>query len=125
MPHTDLQTIFTTLRPLLARYQPPLVPKHDDPRYLDLWSFKDLLIEGRKRKEVYFAGLVIQKSYVGFYFMPVYSDAEVKGFFKPELLSCLKGKSCFHIKKLDGELLSQIDAALQAGYALYQQKGWI
>ena len=57
--------------------------------------------------------------------MPVYSDTEVKDFFKPELLRRLKGKSCFHIKKLDAELLSQIDAALQTGYALYQQKGWI
>ncbi len=125
MPHTDLQTIFTTLRPLLARYQPPLASKHDDARYFDLWSFKDLVIEGRRRKEVAFAALIIQKSYVGFYFMPVYSDAEMKVFFKPELLSCLKGKSCFHIKKLDAELLSQIDAALQAGYVLYQHKGWI
>ena len=124
--HTNgLQEIFNTLRPLLARYQPPLVSKHDDARYYDLWSMKHLVIEGRKRKEVYFAGLIIQKSYVGFYFMPVYSDAEVKTFFKAELLSCLKGKSCFHIKKLDAELLAQIDEALQSGYALYQHKGWI
>ena len=125
MNRDELQEIFAKLRPLLARYQPPLVSKHDDERYYDLWSVKDLVIEGRKRKEVYFAGLIIQKGYVGFYFMPVYSDAEVKDFFKPELLSRLKGKSCFHIKKLDEALLGQIDEALQRGYALYVQKGWI
>jgi len=125
MTITELQMIFDTLHPLLRRYQPPLVSKHDDTRYYDLWSRKDLVIAGRKRKEVFFAGLIIQKSYVGFYFMPVYSDAEVKDFFQPELLSRLKGKSCFHIKKLDETLLGQIDAALQTGYALYQQKGWI
>jgi hypothetical protein len=122
---TELQTIFDTLRPLLARYQPPLFSKHDDTRYFDLWSRKDLVIAERKRKEVFFAGLIIQKSYVGFYFMPVYSDTGLKDFFKPELLSCLKGKSCFHIKKLDEALLAQIDEALQSGYALYQQRGWI
>ena len=83
------------------------------------------MIEGRKRKEVFFAGLIIQKGYVGFYFMPVYSDVEMKDFFKPELLSRLKGKSCFHIKKLDEALLGQIDEALRRGYALYVQKGWI
>ena len=121
----DLPAIFQQLRPLLARYQPPLASKHDDARTYDLWSFKDLVIAGRKRKEVFFAGLIIQKDYVGFYFMPVYTDTEVKDFFKPELLRLLKGKSCFHIKKLDGELLAQIDEALQTGYALYQQKGWI
>ena len=125
MNSNDLQVIFAALRPLLARYQPPLVSKHDDERYYDLWSVKDMVVEGRKRKEVYFAGLIIQKGYVGFYFMPVYSDAEVKDFFKPELLSRLKGKSCFHIKKLDETLLGQIDEALQRGYELYVQKGWI
>jgi hypothetical protein len=125
MTATDLENIFNTLRPLPARYQPPLAPKHDDERYYDLWSVKDLVIEGRKRKEIFFAGLIIQKDYVGFYFMPVYSDEQVKDFFKPELLSCLRGKSCFHIKKLDAELLRQIDEALQTGYALYQQKGWV
>jgi len=125
MTATDLENIFNTLCPLLARYQPPLASKHDDERYYDLWSFKELVIEGRKRKEIFFAGLIIQKDYVGFYFMPVYSDEQVKDFFKPELLSCLKGKSCFHIKKLDAELLRQIDEALQTGYALYQQKGWV
>ena len=83
------------------------------------------MIAGRKRKEVFFAGLIIQKSYVGFYFMPVYTDAEAMSFIKPELLKRLKGKSCFHIKKLDAELLAQVDAALQAGCLLYQQKGWI
>lgn len=125
MTPSDLQTIFNTLRPLLARYQPPLLPKHNDSHYYDLWSHKDLVIAERKRKEVFFAGLIIQKSYVGFYFMPVYSDAEVLDLFQPDLLRLLKGKSCFHIKKLDPELLAQIDAALQTGYALYQQKGWI
>jgi hypothetical protein len=125
MESTDKQIIFDTLRLLLGRYQPPLVSKHDDTRYYDLWSMKDLVIEGRKRKEIFFAGLIIQKGYVGFYFMPVYSDVEMKEFFKPELLSRLKGKSCFHIKKIDEALLRQIDEALQAGYALYQQKGWV
>jgi len=41
-----------------------------------VWFVKDLVIAGRKCKEVFFAGLIIQKSYVGFYFMPVYTDAE-------------------------------------------------
>ena len=120
-----LTEIFQALKALLLRYQPPLVAKHDDARYYDLWSVKDLVIAGRKRKEVFFAGLIIQKGYVGFYFMPVYTDEESKEFFKPELLRHLKGKSCFHIKKLDGELVQQIDAALQDGFALYQTKGWI
>ncbi len=121
----DLATIFDQLRPLLARYNPPLLPKRDEAGYYDLWSFKELIIAGRKRKEVFFAGLIIQKSYVGFYYMPVYTDPETKEFFKPELLRLLKGKSCFHIKTVTPELLEQIDAALERGYRLYQERGWI
>ena len=74
----NLTEIFDTLKPILAAYSPPLTPKHDEAGYYDLWSIKDLVIEGRKRNEVYFGGLIIQKSYVGFYFMPVYTDADLK-----------------------------------------------
>jgi hypothetical protein len=121
----DLSAIFEALRDLLSTYAPPLVSKMDDASHYDLWSVKDLVIEGRKRKEVYFAGLIIQKGYVGFYFMPVYADTDLKAVFAPELLKLLKGKSCFHIKKLTPELLGQIKVALQVGYEAYQARGWV
>lgn len=95
-----------------------------DSKY-DLWLFKDIEIDGRKRKEVFFAALIIQSRYVGFYYMPVYVDTSLKEVFKPELLNLLKGKSCFHIKNLNDKLEKQIDAALKKGYALYKKRGWI
>ena len=122
---SDLSAMFNQIRPLLARYQPPLAARHDEPAYYDLWSEKELVIEGRKRKEVYFAGLMIHKDYVGFYFMPVYAEPEVKALFAPELLKLLKGKSCFHIKKLDDALLKHLEDALRKGFELYQQRGWV
>ncbi len=121
----ELAKIFNEVKTLMQAYSPPLTPKMDDGAHYDLWSLKDLVIEGRKRKEVYFAGLIIQKSYVGFYYMPVYANAELKNFFAPELLKLLKGKSCFHLKKLDDALLEQIRAALKIGYEQYQRNGWI
>jgi hypothetical protein len=84
--------------------------------YCDRW---------KKKKEVFFAGLIIQKSYVGFYFMPIYAETDLKEVFKPELLKLLKGKSCFHIKKLDDELKSQIREALELGFELYKERGWV
>ena len=122
---TDLQQIFDAIKPLLQQYQPPLVPKTDTERYFDLWSFKDLEIEGRKRKEVFFAGLIRQKSYVGIYFMPVYAEPEAKAFFPPEVLQLLKGKSCFHIKSLTPQLLGQLDSVLRTGFDLYRRRGWV
>jgi hypothetical protein len=122
---SDLQAIFDAIKPLLQAYQPPLVPKRDEAGYFDLWSLKPMVIDGRKKNEVYFAGLIIQKSYVGFYFMPIYAETDLKTVFKPELLKLLKGKSCFHVKKLDAELLRQIAAALKIGFELYQERGWV
>ncbi len=121
----NLTDIFNQLKALFQEFSPPLLHKVDDESHFDLWSFKDLVIEGRKRKEVYFAGLIIQKSYVGFYYMPVYAEPEIKQFFKPELLSRLKGKSCFHIHKMDPLLLDQIKTALKRGFVEYQNRGWV
>jgi hypothetical protein len=45
--------------------------------------------------------------------------------FQPELLRLLKGKSCFHVRKVTPELLTQVSDALERGYKLYQQRGWV
>jgi hypothetical protein len=121
----ELVEIYQGLKKILKRYEGKLQPKFDLDSKYDLWSFKELEIAGRKRKEVYFAGLIIQSSYVGFYFMPVYVEREMKDVFEPELLSLLKGKSCFHIKKLDKDIERQIKKALKVGYKLYEERGWI
>jgi hypothetical protein len=119
------EEIFNPIKTLMQAYVPPLTAKMDDESHFDLWSIKDLTIEGRKRKEVYLAGLIIQKSYVGFYYMPIYANPELKKVFPAELLKLLKGKSCFHIKKLDDILLEQIRAVLKTGFEVYQERGWI
>ncbi len=122
---SDLQLIFSLLKELLQIYRPPLVAKVEDAKRFDLWSLKNIEIEGRKRSEVFFASIIIQKNYVGLYYMPVYSAPELKNLFPPDLLSLLKGKSCFHIKRLDGQLLDQIRIALKDGYMLYKSRGWV
>jgi hypothetical protein len=121
----ELVAIFKKLKSILKQYENPLIPKYDLDSKYDLWSKKNVVIAGRKRKEVYFAGLIIQSNYVGLYYMPVYTDTNLKEVFKPELLKLLKGKSCFHIKKLDPKLEKQIKEAIRKGYTLYRKRGWI
>jgi len=97
----DLLPLFDELKELLAPYEKrKLVPKHDEPGNYDLYSVKDVVIAGRPKKEVFFAGLIIQKSYVGLYYMPVYTHEEAADLIGPELMATLKGKSCFYIKEL-------------------------
>lgn len=121
----DLLPLFHKLKAILVPYEKYFTPRHNEPGYYDLWSEKEVEINGRLRKEVFFTGLIIQKHYVGFYYMPVYTNVEMKKFFPPELLATLKGKSCFYIKKDDPLLLRQIEQVLDAGLQLYQKRGWV
>lgn len=117
--------IFRTLRSILRKYRPPLVARSNYGSRYELWSQKDVVIAGRPRKEVFFAALIIQNTYVGFYYMPVYVKKDIRKFFRMELLSTLKGKSCFHIKELDPVLTKQIADVLKRGLKLYRQRGWV
>jgi len=92
---------------------------------VSLVSQRPVEILSRKRDELWFAGALVQKGYVGFYYMPVYTDPSIKKLIKPELLKCLKGKSCFHIRKFDQETFSQIREALAIGHKEWRQRGWI
>lgn len=122
---SDLLAIFDTLRRLIGKYEGPLTAKMDIQGRYDLWSIKDVVIDGRKKKEVAFASAIIQSSYVGFYFMPAYVENQMKLVFEPELLKLLKGKSCFHIRKMDDKLEGMIAKALEEGFRLYVERGWV
>jgi hypothetical protein len=124
----DLASIFGRIEAVLLEYAPPFVVRSETPRdkrNVHLWSERDVEVAGRKRGEVYFAGAIAQKGYVGFYYMPVYTDAERRDLFAPALLPLLKGKSCFHVKELGAERLGQIEDALERGFALYRERGWV
>lgn len=121
----DLIPLFNEAKKLLQPYAKHFTVRRDEPGYYDLWSERDLVIAGRKRKEVFFAGLIIQKSYVGFYYMPIYTDVSAAEFFGPELLALLKGKSCFYLKEITPKIRKQMSEALAAGYEMYKARGWV
>lgn len=117
--------IFARLKRLLKKYEPPFVAKSDFESRYELWSVKDIEIDGRKRKEVAFAALIIQSGYVGFYFMPAVTEAGRREMFHPELLALLKGKSCFHFTSLDAPMTKKVEQALKAGFQAYKKRGWV
>ncbi len=119
-----LLDLFKEIRRLIGSYECHFTAKMDFEGRYELWAVKDLVIEGRKRKEVFFASAIIQSTYVGFYFMPVYVEGDIKALFGERLLKLLKGKSCFHIKTLDEDLKKQISYALEKGFDLYRRRGW-
>ena len=121
----ELTPIFEAIKKLLLPYKEGTMKLTSSPGQVVLISKKPVEILGRKKNELWFASALVQKGYVGFYYMPVYGDSRVKQLIKPELLKCLKGKSCFHIKRYDAEILSQIQDALGVGYTLWRKMGWL
>lgn len=91
----------------------------------NLISHKEVLIAGRMRSEIWFISALVQKRYVGFYYMPIYMNDPMKKLFSPELIKCLKGKACFHIKKNDPVIMEEIGKSIRIGYDSYVKRGWV
>jgi hypothetical protein len=122
----ELVPIFEAIKKLMAPYEKGhLRFLGEKAGQVVLISDKEVVIDGRKREELWFVSALVQKGYVGFYYMPVYMNEPVRRQLPAEFLKCLKGKACFHIKKNDPLLLGQIKEALKIGYEDYKAKGWI
>lgn len=126
----DLDGVYRSLKSLLVEYETPrpglvLQGRSASEADFDLWSVRPLVIDGRARNEVFFAGIRKQKSFVGFYFFPVYTGPALSSQLAPGLLKLLKGKSCFHVKSLEGGMLEAIRSALDVGLDDYRRRGWL
>jgi hypothetical protein len=121
--------VYDKLEALLKRYAPPFTicptGKVGSKRSYGLWSQKEVEIAGRKLPQVYFACLIEQKDYVGFYYTPAYIEPKLKKDLSPALLKTLKGKTCFHIKSADAALLDDVKGALDVALKQYKKNGWV
>jgi hypothetical protein len=129
MRFMDLDNIFKDLKKLLEKHSAGLdtfdefyksKAKVKKESY-HLYGKEEVMITGKKYK-VFLGGIVKQKKYVGFYFMPIYSDPE-KFKLDEELKKLLHGKTCFYIKDLS--IKEKLEKLLVQGIKLYKEKGWI
>jgi hypothetical protein len=125
----DLEVIFKKLKEVLKKHSSDLDTfdeflnskakiKKDS---FHLYGKNEVEIYGKKQK-VFLAGIVKQKSYVGFYFMPIYSDPE-KFKLNEKMKKVLQGKTCFYIK--NSSQFKDVEELLLKGKKLYKEKGWI
>ena len=131
---TSLDMVFQKLRRLLRTQVPPFKPGGDErgmfrgKKSFHLVVPKAVVIPGAyggRPTEFCMASLVLQKGYVGFYFMPIYMNPALKQRVSPALLKLLKGKTCFHVKVLDAALISDIESALKLGTLCFRDRGWV
>lgn len=123
----ELVKIFTAIQRMMIPYDQKgsLVFHAATGGQAHLVSHKTIEIEGRKRKEMWLVSVMIQKGYVAFHYLPVYMNPSMEKLFSPAFIECLKGKACFHIRKMDPAILAEVEKAIQIGYEAYQKKGWV
>jgi hypothetical protein len=121
-----LDGVFDELKAILTRYAGSFTVREGavkNKRDYHLIVQKPLVIDGRKKDELWFASVIQQKDSVGFYLTAM--SADVKAELSPELLKHLDGKCCFHMKALTPELKKDVDAALKIALAEYRKKKWL
>ncbi len=121
---TDLPEIDQTLRSFMTSHVPPLRVRIDKATQLEMAGTKEAMQGKQKVDGFYFGSIIPKPKDVRLYFFPIYTHPEE---FSPstELRKCLKGKSCFHIKKLSPELQEEIREMIIKGVKIYQSEGLI
>jgi hypothetical protein len=119
-----LRGVFTALKCVLSEFNGFFTVRKDSSTEFELWSVKEFSVGKRRKKDIFFAALILQKNYVGLYFMPVYTHPSLRDDLGKDLLSNMSGKSCFHFTKADKRVLNQVRSALKKGLSLYQKLGW-
>ena len=81
-------------------------------------------IQGKKKVDgYYFCSVIPKPKDVRFYFFPVYTHKEQLGELPENLQKALKGKSCFHIKKIDQEFEDNLKDLVERAVKVYQEDG--
>lgn len=127
-----LTAVFDELEGMMATHVPPFKATGEmvrDKRNYNLTVPVPVVLSanayGGRPYPVAMASLVLQKGYVGFYYMPVYTEPGVKKKLAPELVELLEGKSCFHVKGLTPEVREGIKTALEIGVKCFRERGWV
>lgn len=127
------EKIFLELKKLLKKHSTGLEVHTDIPnstakdkkQQFHLYGVKPVSILGKRPKQTYVAGIIMQKNFVGFYSMPMYSHLKECRVKHPFLKKAKKGKSCLNISMLDKSLIREISGLIGAGIKLYKKEGWI
>jgi DNA replicative helicase MCM subunit Mcm2 (Cdc46/Mcm family) len=122
---TDLLIIRESLAGILSASVPPLRITKNSDSVFEVTCTKEAMQGKKKVDGIYFASVVPKPADVRFYFFPIYTHVKAYEKLSNELKKCLKGKSCFHIKKLSPELEKEIDAMVKKGISLYKKENWI
>lgn len=108
----EFPIVFEKLKKIIQPYSKKLTVKTDK---ADLYYLEAVYSE-KWKKEIFFASTQIKKNYVSFYLMPVYMYPDLLKNISPELKKHMQGKSCFNFKKVEPELLNELNQLVKKGF---------
>ena len=121
---TTVTEIQSTLHNLLKQHEPTLqVRVHSEKTFEVAGTIPAM--QGKKKVDGhYFATVMPKPKDARLYYFPIYTHVDEFSL-SPELKKQLKGKSCFHIKKLDTDIEQELKAMIAKGVELYKKDGLI
>jgi len=117
----DFNEMFQKLKAILEPYAAisTVVSNKDDSYYLDTKYIQN------NKKPLFFASVLVKKSYVSFYLMPIYLNPKLVDGVPDNLKKNLKGKSCFNFKSLDDDRLAALSELTETSMDYYKASGYI
>ncbi len=114
----EFPLVFEHLRKILQPFETKLKVKknsadtyHLDGPYSEKWD-----------KELFFGSVQIKKNYVSFYLMPVYMYPDLLKDISPELKRHMQGKSCFNFKRVEPDLLKELNSLTKDSFKWLQKE---
>lgn len=108
----EFPIVFEKLKSIIKPYEGKLTLKTDKANLYYL----DATYSEKWKKEIFFASTQIKKNYVSFYLMPVYMFPDLLKNISPELKKHMQGKSCFNFKKVEPELIAELNQLTKKGF---------
>ena len=117
----DFSDVFAELKQILQVHASRLVVAADEPGnyYLNTSRIQ------KNKQPLFFGAVQIKKNYVTFHLFPIYVHPELLTNISPELKARMQGKACFNFKSSDPALFAKLARLTQAGFAAFEEKGWI
>lgn len=130
MSEKELAETYQSLKKKITPYEKKLKVAMDRPHRYDLCGDKVYNVTSERtgktsqKKDAAFVSIIMQKDYVGFYFMPIYYHKGLMDEFSEAMNKRLKGKCCFHFKKPQ-EVDREVDKLLKKGFAMFKENNFV
>ena len=122
---TDLLEIREALVATFSDQLPPLKVRNSSLENFEVAGTIEAMQGKKKVDGFYFASVVPKAKDIRLYFFPIYTHVKEFDDLSDELRKALKGKSCFHIKKMSKEMEKEIKQMVDKGVQLYKRDGLI